>query len=58
MIYHTFQYYKTPLHLARNGKVAQLLLQSGADVNVKDLVNRIINMQFTLLLLVMNDIIN
>ena len=40
----TFQYGKTPLHRAVEGNnrdVVELLLKSGADVNVTDKVNNI-----------------
>ena len=59
MILRTFQHQKTPLHLAVQGNdrdVAELLLQSGADVNVKDVVNRAHIYEINLLLLVVSDI--
>ena len=41
MLLYAIQSQQTPLHRAQDIDVAMLLLQSGTDVNVKDLVNTI-----------------
>ena len=41
MLYQTFQWQQTPLHQANDRDVTELLIKSGADVNVKDGVRRI-----------------